>query len=209
LSRARKRKLYDWNFEDLSINPSVKVADMIANPQLPWNLNDISRNSSVTIADILAYPHLPWRFYELSYWRNNISASDMIAHPQFPWSYSEIVNKNDFVFETALPFIRNSLSYLSNAPGITMDDIENHLDLPWDWNQMITNPNMTPEFLEKYIDKLPFRFVHRNSLDISDRAFVIEAKKEANKRAIALKPLMSDCVGDCVARTIARYIDFE
>ena len=212
LSRTRKRKIHDWDFGSLIINPSIKVADIIANPQFPWNLNNISRNDSVTMDDILAYPHLPWDFAELSY-SHNISASDMIAHPQFSWFYTAMPGKPDFVFESALPILQNRMHFaslgLSNHHAITMDDIENHPELPWNWTLITVNPNLTPEFLEKHMDKLSIKHIHQNDLNMGDRAFVIEAKKEANKRATALKPFARSCVGDCITQAIARYIDFD
>ena len=212
LSRMRRRKIHDWDFGSLIINPSIKIADMIANPQFPWNFNNISQNDSVTMADIFAYPHLPWDFDELSH-SHNISASDMISHPQFPWDYMAMPNKADFVFERALPILQNRMHFLlrffSNHHAVTMDDIENHLELPWNWTLITVNPNITPEFLEKHMDKLSIKHIHQNDLDMGDRAFVIEAKKEANKRAISLRQALRGCVGDCVAKAIARYIDFE
>ena len=52
------------------------------------------------------------------------------------WHYTQKIN-SDKIF---------NWSNLSKNPGITMNDIENNLDLPWNWNFVTLNPNLNIEF---------------------------------------------------------------
>ena len=39
---------------------------------------------------------------------------------------------------------------ISKREFITLDIIENNMDLPWDWEYVNGNPNITIEFLKKH-----------------------------------------------------------
>lgn len=39
------------------------------------------------------------------------------------------------------------------SPNITLEFIEKYIDKPWDWTRVSVNPNLTPEFVAKHIDR--------------------------------------------------------
>ena len=43
--------------------------------------------------------------------------------------------------------------HFSISDLITMEDIDNNIDLPWDWGGISGNPNLTLEFIKKYHNK--------------------------------------------------------
>jgi hypothetical protein len=51
-------------------------------------------------------------------------------------------------------------SHISTSQGITMDDIESNPDLPWHWDTVGSNPNMTFQFMESHLK--PYDFICTN-----------------------------------------------
>ena len=43
-----------------------------------------------------------------------------------------------------------------------MDDIINHPELPWNWNGISLNPNITPDFVMANFKHIDFTFLSRN-----------------------------------------------
>ncbi len=56
---------------------------------------------------------------------------------------------------------------LSNNPSITPEFIEKYIDRPWTWGWcgLSNNPSITPEFIEKHIDK-PWSFNYLDNQSI-------------------------------------------
>ena len=47
-------------------------------------------------------------------------------------------------------------------PGITMDDIINHPELPWNWKGISENPNITPDFVMANFKHIDFKCLSTN-----------------------------------------------
>jgi hypothetical protein len=45
------------------------------------------------------------------------------------------------------------LVFISLNPNVTMEIIEKHYDLPWNWHSISRNPNITMKIIEKYPNK--------------------------------------------------------
>ena len=57
-------------------------------------------------------------------------------------------------------------SLISNSPNIKMFMIDKYIDLPWNFNKICKNPNLTIEFVKKYYDRFSaygWRFISSNS----------------------------------------------
>lgn len=50
---------------------------------------------------------------------------------------------------------------VSSNEGITIADMEIHMDLPWDWSQASHNPNLRLQDVEKYANK-PWKWNRMN-----------------------------------------------
>lgn len=52
--------------------------------------------------------------------------------------------------------------HLSSLKNIKMEDIENNLDLAWDWESVSDNPNMNIDFARKFKEKLNWNKISKN-----------------------------------------------
>jgi hypothetical protein len=50
----------------LTRNPSIKIKDIIENPDINWDMVAFSANPSLRIADVEAHPELEWNYATLS-----------------------------------------------------------------------------------------------------------------------------------------------
>ena len=57
-----------------------------------------------------------------------------------------------------------------------MEIIEKYPNKPWNWDYISKNPNITIEFIEKYIDKICFK-------NLSENTFTLEKKRIKRKEA--------------------------
>ena len=53
--------------------------------------------------------------------------------------------------------------------NILMYLLEKHPEKPWEWRLISANPNITIEFIEKYIDKLSFDSMSYNKFTFENR----------------------------------------
>lgn len=105
-------------------------------PKKQWNWNDISSNKNISFDYIDSHPEFPW-----------------VKSYQFGYQYGIFANPNlniNYVLQNFL--YRNDVNWkaISKNSGITPEDIENNLTLPWDWNYVAQNPNITMEFILKH-----------------------------------------------------------
>ena len=49
---------------------------------------------------------------------------------------------------------------VSSSKSITMKDIEENVDLPWDWNDVCENPNLTIDFIRQFKDIKPLNWIN-------------------------------------------------
>ena len=205
----QKNSKCDFYMSYLSYNPCIKLADVLAHPQIAWSWSYFSLNRSICIADVLARPDLPWDYYYLSE-NANISAANIIANPQLPWNMSMLPLKNDFTIEMAIAYKdRVEWSLVSKSPNITVGVINKHRRLPWDWRGIACNPNLTESFIEINMRKLDFEAVCRNNLDCHDVVFERATKKLIHKRRKELLPHIEQALPQIISRAVMRYIDFH
>jgi len=90
----------NWDWFELSSNPSITFDDVKAYPAKPWDWCALSLNPSITFEDVKAHPDKPWDWWRLS--RNpSITFEDVKAHPDKPWSWSAL-SSNTFKGQHAL-----------------------------------------------------------------------------------------------------------
>jgi hypothetical protein len=100
---------------------------------------------------------------KLSY-HKNITMDNILEHIEYPWNFKYVTENHNFNISMINYYYINMIEYhinwffISDYSSIMMEDIENHLHYPWDWYQVSLNPNITIEFIIKYMDKYPLNF---------------------------------------------------
>lgn len=141
----------------------------------PWNWNIILSN--IDLADVEKHMHaFKWNLFYMNY-RRDISFELIDRYPDVPWSFSEMSRLLQFNLELVkqnknLDWSWHSICYNNNLDmqfvrkymldkpnicwkaisansGISMKDISENQDLPWDFYDGVSrNPNLTLEFLK-------------------------------------------------------------
>jgi hypothetical protein len=58
---------------------------------------------------------------------------------------------------------------LSCNPNLTIEWIEKYPDKPWDWRYISSNKNISYELLKKYIDKIDFTYLSKNTFEFLNK----------------------------------------
>lgn len=103
-------------------------------PDKPWDWGKLSANPNISLEYIESHPEFPWVEFTGSMWEG------ILANPNITMSY--ILNKTI-----------NKWDIISYNPGISLYDIESHLDLPWCWGYIGQNKNINMNFILQHIDK--------------------------------------------------------
>jgi len=94
---------------------------------------------------------------------------------------------------------------ISKNPNITMEDIENNLNLPWNWDAISLNPNMNKEFFMKYRYKL-----NMNNICINDYSYHKYFLSSQYKKKL-VKKFMGTCFQELIEKTctVARKLNWD
>jgi hypothetical protein len=108
-----------------SLNKSLPIEYVIANPQLPWNWDCISCHPDLTV-DVIdtintSRAHIPWSAVNLSFKNRSLTVDFVRRHIDWEWNWN----------------------YLSMNPSFTLDNIKNNPDIPWT-TAFVSNPNSNP-----------------------------------------------------------------
>ena len=109
-------------YYDLSSNKHITVDFILANLDKEWNWNCLTH--TMELSDIIANPNLPWKHFNF--------------HPKMKLDYlikNNLINDTDWLFGIA------------NLPTIQIEYILENKHLPWDWDEVSGNPNLTPDII--------------------------------------------------------------
>ena len=142
---------YDWNWRDLTDNPSISFKDILNNKNLNWDWLSLSRNmEKVSLQDIEKYQHIiPWDNFGLSF-RNDLTFDFIEKNIHFAWSWT-------FIY-----------SHISEKELIKK--INKREDFIWE--SILINKNISNDFILDNIDIiskkfiLPYLFIKCKSLSI-------------------------------------------
>lgn len=160
----------DLNWNELSANPNITL-EMIENSlhssvneekDLPWDWYSISLNPNLTIEFINKYLDKPWAWSEISR-HPNITFEIILKYPTYPWNRDYLLCNPNLTLEiikTTLqhdPDIEKYMKWnwgnISQTIYISLDILQNNVDLPWDWKAMSRNPNITIDIIRAYSNK--------------------------------------------------------
>lgn len=160
-----------WFWELISQNPNITLQDIENNLNLPWRWLYIKHTSN----KIIQY---------LQQNRNKINIPDNVVmyDMQTKVNYKILlalykenflktaVGKTFQYVPFSLDFIKDHLDWdwdwhsLSHSEHIKQCDIENNMHLPWVWDFVLYNPNLTIDFLKKLTTILPEDYFKSNKL---------------------------------------------
>ena len=96
----------------------------------------------------ICYTHYSWNIH--------ITVQDILNNPELPWCFIKFFdfdeNRPDFTIELLEVFRdHNTWNWkaISKHPNITVKDILEHLDYPWNLNKMLLNQNVMRMYIEK------------------------------------------------------------
>ncbi len=110
---------------------------------------------------ILAYPDILYNDIQRDYYiYRGISIEFVLNNPHLPWKYENILYYNnkytlEFILEVLDKLSTNEWGwwyYFTQNKCISMNDINNNPDLPWEYSVLGHNPNVTEEMIDKYRD---------------------------------------------------------
>jgi hypothetical protein len=162
----------DWN--SISYNNNLTINIILQNLHKDLNWFSISSNSNITMDIVEQYKELPWDRQGLSF-NDNIIKHNMKKSSETIKLYDiyKIYKHKNFNVSKFLSNIKkdNRLKYymkgLSSNSNVNSKDIENNIDLDWDWNLVSKNINLSSEFIQKYIYKLNWENLSLNpTIDI-------------------------------------------
>ena len=144
-----------------SHHPCITIKDVLDNPDLPWNWMDLSSNTSITAKDMINNPKLPW---DWDCWESKPDTTARLINGDYISYNSESGIYNTYRIlqnpNITVAYFRKNKRYfdrdwrdISCHPNITMKDIENNPDLPWEYKSVFRNPNLTVEYIEKNLKK--------------------------------------------------------
>lgn len=143
-----------------------------------------------------------WDWESLS--QNNLSCKFILENldKNFNWAYICMFNKNIMELVENLQekykdrtgiFCLFDWKLISINPNITPDFIEKHLDKPLDWSYLSSNKFITSEFIEKYINRLDIeRLSDNQNLNFS----IVQKYKNLNWKWDAIISLSSVKISD-------------
>src|SRR5271154_1871818 len=150
-----------WNIRKLLMNPNVPLRFILnmettaINEYILWtripkwviNLlysNDEEAPSNETLPEVESLRNDGFSLAKWSKCMKDLIV-DIVRHPNMTWEiFRQLTSRYDIY-----DLLEDELS----SSYITLDIIECHPDIQWNWDLIVINPNLTWEFIQKYKDK--------------------------------------------------------
>lgn len=133
-------KTYPWNMLGLSMNPSVTVQFVQANPEFDWDWNELAKNSGMDIDFLME------RFNGDTYHISDnpkLTLQIILSSPLADWDWNKLSQNSsvaNWVNVHAEPNLNWDWRWLSANPNIaTRAHVRDNPQLPWNWNWMSRN----------------------------------------------------------------------
>ena len=128
---------FGWFWNNVTENPNITFDIVNNNLHYPWNISYLINNKNITMDIIKSNPEIEWNFNQITFNTNLFNTE----------TFNNESNLN-FIIEKNRNFTILSLwFYLSQI--ISPDIILSHPELPWSYNSVSRNPNMTLDYIEK------------------------------------------------------------
>lgn len=147
-AHCQNEKIRGWNEKPLP--KIINTIEVCKNPDLQWNWKEVCLFTT-DISYLLE--HAP---------TNKIDWKSIYDNKNFKGKDVRYVDKNKFfesnaswyLMDCSIEFLRENKNKIRNwyhhSKYISITDIENNLDLRWDFYAMYSNPTLTIEFVERH-----------------------------------------------------------
>ncbi len=176
-----KYPTFDWNWNELTINPNITPKNILTTLHLPWNISHLSENPSVVIQDVLDNPNIEWDFEQLASCAN-ITLRDVQQYPEFGWDIESLSCNINITAKDVIdnPNLGWSFYDLFENPNIQFRDIKIISDIVYDYDYWDSEHaiigNITIE------DALDNEFCHFNWKDVSASEYITMQNIQDNKK---------------------------
>jgi hypothetical protein len=122
----------DWNWIELSANPTINISYILANQHLPWRWKYVSGRPDMSMEIVDAYPHIKWSYYLSRI--PSLSLEDVINRIKAKWDWYYISQYMSFSIDLAIT-VKKKLHWelVSRNAHIPVREALAHRELPWDW----------------------------------------------------------------------------
>ena len=133
----RPIKYYNW--EEFSRNPSLYIELVMNNTALPWCWEQVIANKSISLDDIINNLYDAYnKPTDLHYFWESIS--DKVRDIHYPLTHMTNARGKPYRWDWG------TISYNSyKIPSLTVDVLVQHKDLPWNWDELSKNKNITAD----------------------------------------------------------------
>ena len=181
----------DWNYYTLSRSPGITWQNIIDNSHLSWNNEEISKNPNITFQIIKDNPTFPWNYNHLSS-NVNITDKIVLENLDKDWNYN-LLSQNPSITWNLIKATQDkpwNYYYLSFNPCVTWEIVRDNPDKPWFYQYFFMNPSLTIEILEseEFLRemRLDFDFLSNNP-NITQEFIKKYVKKNWDPRVLARK----------------------
>ena len=146
-----------WDWKKLSKNKAITMDIILETIDLPWNQKHVPLNPNITwdfIINHIEYGNWTingWHWYTIS--KKHVTMDIVKSHPNFPWDFQVMsssrnlsITIDDVLENIELPW---EWVALSRHPNMTWEIIQNHSELPWFYNSVSLNPNITWDIIKQ------------------------------------------------------------
>ena len=173
---------FPWEWRSVSQNPNVTMKTVEDNSELPWNWNVLPGNPNFNLEMVYKYPDKNWEFGNQTFSGSKcLTVQFILDFPTPKWNnFLTLLNPNisiKFILDNNLhQYTFDGLNtqpyynyYHYYNPNYTLEMIEDFIqdfkikhpkykiEDTLEWDRIMSNPNITIEFIEKYEDIIKFR----------------------------------------------------
>ena len=160
-----------WNWKYLSFNSNITMKDIEDNLDIPWNWVNVLYNPNISIEIFKLFQFSKWApknehfdlIYESLRIKPEIINYIIDNYNTDKLDYSQI--SNSVTIDTIKKYPNKDWNWvvISSSQYITMNDIEDNINLQWRWFSISINQNLTIEFIKKHINsQLDWAWMSRN-----------------------------------------------
>jgi len=161
----RSKKVLNWN--SLTLNESITADEIFENDDLPWNYDIVIRKPYISLKNVLKCKNYKNHLTQLYITDINFIIEN--KQYQLNWNMpSSTVHVDDIFNHLELPW---NYVFVSTNPTLRLELVKSHLHLTWDWAYLSKNEAITKHDIERNIE-LPFKWENVSQNTNVDIAFV-------------------------------------
>lgn len=172
-----------WNWAGISCNPAIKMKDIIDNPDLPWRWSYVVGNPNITIDFILEHEFCQAMCIKVEDKNGKeICIKDASPNKGINLSTNKGISITDIIKHAHNPNLCWKWDYISNRKDVTLDLVLENPELPWVYEDLVSNISWDLDFLKKNIHKLGWNVnwnkLQANYLRTGEQDFLISRARE-------------------------------